>query len=164
MMTPERFLAEVVAPALTALDLDGPAARELLLGTALQESRLRNIPQAGGPALGYFQMEPATHDDIWENFLAYRPDLAARVTALLPDGAPLPSDLLSYPLYAAAMARLLYARVAAPLPAAGDIAAQAAYYKRWYNTPEGAATVEAYLGNWRSAMGEGACAPGSPVC
>ncbi len=162
MMTPQRFLAEVVEPALRALDLDSPGARELLLGTALQETGLRNIPQEGGPALGYFQMEPCTHDDIWARFLAYRPDLAGKVKALLPDGAPLASDLLGYPLYATAMARLLYARVAAPLPAAGDIAAQAAYYKRWYNTPEGAATVGEYLANWRSAMGEGACAPGSP--
>ncbi len=150
-MTPDEFLAEVVAPALTALDLDSQAARELLLGTALQESALRNIQQMGGPALGYFQMEPATHDDIWENFLAYRPDLAARVKALLPDGEPLASDLLTCPVYAAAMARVKYYRCPAPLPAAGDLEAQAAYYKRWYNTPGGAATVAEYMANWRAA-------------
>ena len=94
-MTPQDFIAEVVEPGLSAIGLDSQAARELLLGTALQETGLRNIQQVGGPALGYFQMEPATHDDIWENFLAYRPDLAARVKALLPDGEPLASDLLS---------------------------------------------------------------------
>jgi len=152
-MEPQDFLTQVIRPALSAIGLGGPAAEELLLGTALQESGLRNIQQVGGPALGYFQMEPNTHDDIWRNFLAYKPDLSAKVKGLLPNGVePLPSDLISFPLYAAAIARILYLRVPAPLPAQGDLDAQAAYYKRFYNTPGGAATEAEYVANWSRAM------------
>jgi len=152
-MEPQDFLAPVIRPALAAIDLGGPAAEEILLGTALQESGLRNVKQTGGPALGYFQMEPNTHDDIWANFLAYKPDLADKIKSLLPDGeSPLESDLISFPLYAAAMARVLYYRIKAPLPAQGDLDAQAAYYKQFYNTPGGAATVAEYTANWSRAM------------
>ena len=49
------------------------------------------------------------------------------------------------------MARVKYYRCPAPLPAAGDLEAQAAYYKRWYNPPGGAATVAEYMANWRAA-------------
>jgi len=152
-VNPDDFTAQVIRPALAAINLGGLAAEQLLLGTALQESGLRNIRQSGGPALGYFQMEPATHNDIWTNFLMGNPQLAAAIKNLLPNGtAPLTSDLISFPIYAAAMARVHYLRVPAPLPAAGDLDAQAAYYKKWYNTPGGAATTAEYIANWSRAM------------
>ena len=125
----------------------------MLPGTALQESGLRNDrQQGGGPALGYFQMEPEDHDDIWTHFLAGRRDLSARLRVLLPPRVPPSAGLLiPYPHYAAAMCRVHYLRVQAPIPS--DLAGQAAYYKAHYNTPAGAATVAEYLANWRAAMG-----------
>ena len=152
-MTPQFFLDHIVRPALVAIDLDGADAEQLLLGTALQESGLRNYRQeGGGPALGYFQMEPEDHDDIWANFLAVRKDLAARLRSLLPARVqPSADQLIPYPHYAAAMCRVHYLRVPAPIPT--DLAGQAAYYKAYYNTPEGAATTAEYLANWQSAMG-----------
>ena len=85
--SPSEFLEQVIRPALQAIDLDSLAAEQLLLATALQESDLRNTVQmGGGPALGYFQMEPATHDDIWANFLRYRGALAGKVRALAGHG------------------------------------------------------------------------------
>ena len=153
-MTPQDFVNQVIVPALTALELDTPAARELLLGTALQESGLRNIQQDGGPALGYFQMEPQTHDDLWASYLTFRQSLAAKVKSLLPDGTgPSADQLISCPQYAVAMARILYLRVPQAMPDAGDLDAQAAYYKQWYNTPGGAATTAEYVANWNAAMG-----------
>ncbi|KAF0118141.1 MAG: hypothetical protein FD149_866 [Rhodospirillaceae bacterium] len=73
------FVTTVIRPTLLHLGLHSPAAEALLLGTAIQESRLGTYLRqtGGGPALGVYQMEPATHEDIWTNFLAYRPDLAA---------------------------------------------------------------------------------------
>ena len=58
---------DIIEPVLSRLHAASPAARALLLGTAAQESAMgRYIRQLrGGPALGIFQMEPATHDDIW---------------------------------------------------------------------------------------------------
>lgn len=151
MIDPKQLRAEVIRPVLEHLGLGGDAAEELLLGTAIQESRcgtyLRQL--GGGPALGVFQMEPATHDDIWDNYLRYQLQLAGKVGALLapwPDRAP---QLVGNLAYATAMARVHYRRVPAALPAAGDLLAQARYWKRWYNTPLGAGTPEEYIAAWR---------------
>jgi hypothetical protein len=69
------FVRATIGPVLRQLGLDEyrmQAAEELLLGTALQESGLIYRRQLNnGPALGLFQMEPATHDDIWADFLTY---------------------------------------------------------------------------------------------
>ena len=147
----------VVRPALDAIGLGGPAAEELMIGTILQESGGGHwLHQLGtGPAIGICQMEPATHDDIWRNFLRSRPDLAAKVQRLMveaqvgEDGA---SEMAGNLYYAVAMARLVYARAPEPLPPAADLAAQAAYYKRHYNTADGAATVAPYMANWQRAI------------
>jgi len=156
-MTPQQFLDTVITPTTTALGLGGPAADQLLLGTALQESGLKSRVQiGGGPALGLFQMEPATHDDCWKNFLAYRPGLAARIIALLPDGIkPTASALENNDAYACGMARIKYLRAPQVLPSAGDLDGQAAYYKTYYNGP-GAATVAEYVENWQTS-GAAAC-------
>lgn len=143
----------VVQPTLRELDLWSPAAEALLLGTAAQESRGRWLVQlGGGPARGIFQMEPATHSDIYENFLRYRPALAGAVRRLL---APSPADerqLVTNLAYAAAMCRIHYLRQRPALPEAGDIAGLARYWKRHYNTVEGAGTEAEFLENWRQLV------------
>lgn len=139
----------VVRPALQHIGLWSLAAEELVLGTGLQESRLRYIKQLGrGPALGLFQMEPATHDDIWFNYLRYQIELRNLVKGLAPHTHkfhPTAEALIGHLPYAAAMCRVHYRRVRAPLPAAGDIEGQAKYWKRYYNTELGKGTVEEYM-------------------
>lgn len=140
--------------ALSALDLDRAADRfaaaDLLLGTAIQESGLIHTRQmGGGPARGYWQMEPATHDDIWTNYLAYRPELATRLTSLMPSGTrPDPALLETIPTYAAAMARLKYRRAPEALPARGDLEGAARLWKAVYNTAGGAGTEQEFIENW----------------
>ncbi len=153
MIDPADLRAQVMRPALAATGLGGDAAEELLLGTALQESGggLR-LAQRGGPARGVWQMEPATLADIERNYLAFRPALAQRIAALAAPGLGAADQLAGNLYYACAMARLVYARAGPPLPASGDLAAQAAYYKAHYNTPQGAATEAEYIANWRAAM------------
>lgn len=148
----EQFVELVINPVLDSLDLNSQAAQELLLGTAIQESGLTYLCQlGGGPALGVFQMEPATHDDIWENFLAYKPDLAHKLqgTAIKKHAMTMVGNLW----YAAGMCRIHYYRVKEALPAAGDLESQAAYWKKYYNTSQGAGTVEHYIRNWQRAHG-----------
>ncbi len=125
------------------LDYEGlfsAAAVELLLGTAAQESQFGHyLRQLGsGPAIGVFQMEPATFRWLKERFgkqygfkgrQAEEMEWDIRLAILL--------------------ARLRYRVVEAPLPKAGDLAAQAAYWKQWYNTPAGRGTVEEYEDNFR---------------
>lgn len=153
-----RHLRErVIRPALIFVGLHSEAAEELLLGTACQESHCGDaLAQiGGGPALGVWQMEPATHDDIWRNFLRHRPHLAALVFLLVPKRYQKPGGvraeaaaLVGSLEYAAVMARVKYLRDPAALPAAGDIPAQAAMWKRVYNTAGGRGEIAEYLSNW----------------
>lgn len=152
---PNDFRTYVIKPALAVLGVvfGGDAAEELLLGTALQESGCcRRLVQVGGPALGGFEIQPATHDDVWKNYLADRAGLAAAVMSLrIPGLGPL-EQLPANHLYGCAVARLIYFRAPAPLPAAGDLPGQAAFYKTYYNTADGAASVGTYIANWRAAF------------
>ncbi|MDP5041264.1 MAG: hypothetical protein NWQ26_10405, partial [Paraglaciecola sp.] len=80
-----KFQHEVIRPVLEKMHASNLAAEELLLGTAVQESlNFKYRRQMGnGPARSYFQMEPATHDDIWNNYLKYNARRAALVTSFL---------------------------------------------------------------------------------
>ncbi|MEO1456459.1 MAG: hypothetical protein AAFV49_02690, partial [Pseudomonadota bacterium] len=125
--TAQEFVTLVIEPTLCALPSMpfSRAAAQLLLGTALHESMgLKHRKQVGGgPALGFFQMEPATHDDIWDNYLKYRAKISAEVKALLvAPGADNSAELQFNDNYAAAMARVHYYRVAEAMPPFGDIA------------------------------------------
>ncbi|MGH6879481.1 hypothetical protein [Hypericibacter sp.] len=146
MLDPRQFLRFVIRPALDAMQLGGASAEVLLLGTGLAESNqltsLRQIGKDGrdGPARGLFQMEPATHDDIWDRYLnpsVARIDLVYKACGI---GENRGSDMLMWNLrYAAAMTRFHYLRVAEPIPAAHDAEAMAQYHKRHYNTALGKA-------------------------
>lgn len=146
---PDQFRTCIVEPTLKYLDLYSPAAVELLMGTAAQESHLGTyLVQVGGPARGIYQMEPATHRDIWANFLTYNGPLRDKVDQLMVS-FPLAIDSLEGNLYyATAMARLVYYRDSKPLPKAGDLDGLAAYWKRVYNTKLGKGTVQEFKRNY----------------
>lgn len=143
----------VIRPALETIHLWSEAAEELNLGTALHESQgfryLRQIPN--GPALGFWGMEPFTHDSIWADFLAYRPELAERVRCLV--GVPIAQAMAGNLWYGAAMCRIKYYWDSQPLPPAGALSAQAAYYKRVYNTAAGKGSAAKYIADWNHYMG-----------
>lgn len=123
------------------------AAIQLLLGTACVESDCGYyIKQVLGPALGIFQMEPVTHDDIWHNYINHRPELKSFMRGELGETLlPVKSDNLCWNLrYAIIMARLHYYRVAEAIPTTTPTE-QAAYWKRHYNTTAGKGRIEDYL-------------------
>ena len=148
------FRDQTIVPALQAISLHTDAAAELLLGTALAESRLVWRRQLNdGPARGLFQMEMATHNDIWSNYLKFRSTLANAVRALKTSAKADPeTELENNDAYAAAMTRVHYRRAPAKLPAAGEVQAMAAYWKLYYNTPLGAGTVSKYVEVWTQTM------------
>ena len=147
MLDISQFRTAIIRPALETIGLYSLAAEELVLGTALQESGLRYLEQLGdGPALGLFQMEPATHDDIQTNFLAYRPELLSSLRML--SHLTIPLMLVGNLWYAAAMCRIHYYRAPEALPEAGQINAQASLWKLRYNTPAGKGTAAEYVANW----------------
>ena len=119
-------------------------ARMLLLATAAIESKCGYyIKQVGGPALGVWQMEPATEKDIWVNCDAVQSDNFNQTIADLlcaTEEHPVSNALMILPMYACAMARLKYSMDAEPLPDHNNLMAMYVYYKRIYNTPLGAST------------------------
>ncbi len=138
MIEPAQFRVEVIRPTLRQAGLWSKAAEDLLLGTAVVESGLRFLRQHGrGPALGLYQIEPATHDDIWRHYLTFRPHLAAQVEAFLMRGLARHQQLVANLAYATAIARLVYYRRPAPLPEPGDVEAMARYWKANFNTRAG---------------------------
>lgn len=146
MLAPDEFLREALRPALARLRLGSPAAERLLLGTALTESGLVHLRQAGGgPARGLYQIEPATHRDLWRHYLAYRPVMAARLLRLAAPGGPGDAQLVWNLGYATGVARLIYRRRPAPLPAAGDLEGLARYWKAHFNTAAGKGRVADFL-------------------
>lgn len=146
-IAPNDLRLYVIRPVCTVMGLGGDAVEELLLGTAMQESSCgARIVQNGGPALGVWQMEPATHDDLWTNFLAFRIPLADKVSTFLFTALPKSVQLIGNLYYACAMARVQYFRSPRPIPSAGDIEGQAELYKVAYNGP-GKATTDEYMAN-----------------
>lgn len=146
----EQLLDYVIAPVCRQFG-GGKAAEELLLGTAIQESHCGHyIHQLGdGPALGIFQMEPATHDDIWENYIEWRRPLRSVILQRIGiTKQPTPKRMITDLFYAAVMCRIHYLRVKENLPAAGELQAQADYWKVFYNTINGRGTAEEYKANW----------------
>ena len=156
----------IIKPVLESMGYYSVAAENLLLGTALQESGLRYLKQlGGGPALGVYQMEPATHQDIWINYLNAREDLKYKVLewheeSMIDDPVNAeevtrqPSAMTWNLAYATAMARVHYLRVPEPLPEAHNVMDMAEYWKAHFNTPRGAGTPEEYVANYVAGRGE----------
>lgn len=148
---PTQFRILVVRPALQHLNLWSQAAENLVLGTAVHESGLKSLHQmGGGPADGFFQIEPNTHDDLFKNTLPGIPDLKQKLLSM---AAPWPSyeaQLTTNLLYEAAVCRLLYYRAPSSLPAEDDIDGLADYWKQFYNTPQGAGDPAVWATEYRA--------------
>lgn len=139
----DMFRLRIVRPVLLGLQLHSIAAENLVLGTALHESHLKFLQQIKGPARGVFQMEPATHNDLWKNFLAYDKKLTTLVRYYC-IGEPDADEMEGNLYYAAAMCRIHYRRIKAPLP--NNFPPElAAYWKKFYNTSLGRGTIEQAL-------------------
>jgi len=149
----DQFRFFVVHPVLTYLGLT--SGEELVIGTAAQESNFHYLDQVDssgrvlGPGIGLYQMEQATHDDIWENFLKYKPDLALKCRLLKGDFPDTMHPLLGNLYYATAMTRVHYYRVKAALPPPTNLIGLASYWKQYYNTTSGAGTIDQFIANYK---------------
>lgn len=146
------------------------AVAQLLAGTAATESHFQFRRQHGfgwtsdGGAWGLWQTEySAVSDSI--KYLRARPELLERAAAWLYAHASIdlvalieePVDrVLRMIMWVDALAclfcRLHYLRFPAAVPAGPE--AQAHYWKRYYNTIEGAGTPQKYLANYQHYVGD----------
>jgi hypothetical protein len=174
----DHVLDVVVRPVLARLEAEAGvprtvAAEQLVLGTLVHEgaglSCLRQLARRDGrrgPGVGLGQMEPATHEDHWRTYLAYRPRIARVVASLstvdeealheilvhqgpefvrlwkfLPPAAEMGPNLA----YAAAMVRVHY------LPEAGDVEALAVYWDVHYNRNPREGFPGEFIESWTGA-------------
>lgn len=125
-----------------------PNAVELLMLTAAAESECGTFIEQWrtGPALGIYQIEPATYDDLFENFLSYREDLQDKVDAVClnqnVNWQNWKLHLKGNLLYQTVIARLQYWRFPEGLPHHRELSLLARYYKKYWNTYRGKASVE----------------------
>lgn len=150
-----QILERIVRPTLQYLDAADPgqwstAVEQLMMGTLVQESGGVHVYQlAGGPALSWWQVEPETHDDIWDRWLHRRPNLRGRIETLRGDWPPQGARHLVNPYYGLAIARQRFRMVPERMPYAGDVDGLARYYKAHFNTPLGRATDAAWAAGYR---------------
>lgn len=142
----DNFLNDVIIPVLDKVDMRTAEAEKLLMMTATHESMgFRYRQQINGPALSFFQIEPATLNDLYENYLSFRPDRQAVLDSFLPEGMERLEALEKNDDYACCAARFIYWRVPEAIPPVADDGKMAAYAKKYWNTEEGKATAKQYL-------------------
>jgi hypothetical protein len=153
MINVKQFREYIVNPALMRLEPAIPwslAAENLVIGTAIHESKLTYVDQlapGAGPAYGPFQMEKFTYDDLWSGYIAHRPELKQKLLAMAgfdDEVRPPVIEMYGNFFYAAAMCRVFYRSRPGALPAPDDIDGLARYAKKYYNTELGKATIEDY--------------------
>lgn len=143
-MNPQQLHDYIIKPTLEYIggNYNSIEARFLLLCTAAIESDCGYyIKQVNGPALGPWQMEPKTENDIYEHsdalqrieFTRLIDNLTIKSGRYLDD-----EDLVHSPMYACAMARLKYSMTPEPLPeytgdANIDLRAFYDYYAKFYH-------------------------------
>jgi len=154
-MNSQQLLDYIIKPTLEYMggNYNSKNAQMLLLSTAAIESKCGYyIKQIKGPALGIWQMEPATYHDIYDNCDALKQqDFEDSISKLSIDYDFVFDEcnsLVINPMYACAMARLKYSMDTEQLPFYADIYGIYAYYKRIYNTPLGASTFEKFKAAW----------------
>ncbi len=152
MINPEQLRSlikdtlEIILP-----EMNSPEAVELLMMTAAQESFCGTYLQQlhGGPALGIFQMEPVTYRCLFNNYLQYDPEIIHRLESFFTvhEGnfnIQMRGDIP----YQIVIARLNYRRKPGNIPKAWETLQLAEYYKKYWNTHLGAATIPEVLHNY----------------
>lgn len=147
MSVNKKQLRELIKETLIEIDAYNVAAVNLLMGTAAQESLLGHyIKQVRGPALGMFQMEPATFQDISNRLNRERLEKILQLLNL--KSTPSPKDMMYNLKLAIIMARYKYLLIPEGLPASHDIEGLARYWKKYYNTPLGRGTENEFIKNY----------------
>ncbi len=157
-----QFRELVVLPVLDRLahlrpEMQSPAAVELLMGTAAQESKLgvylKQYPT--GPARGVYQIEPATFNDLMISIKDRHPDVLNAMLDYSSPAIPLGAQLAGNLYFATAIARVNYWRKPFHMPSNVDLPALAGIWKRWWNTPLGAGTEAQWIRSYKDCVEQG---------
>ena len=114
-ITAEHLREQVIKPTLEYLGAWSREAERELLAAALNRGEAGPTSRSA-PQLGIFRITPAQHRDLWDRYLAFRPEIASRVRGLASQRAFLAnpdSELQTNLSYSAAIAWLLLQRARA---------------------------------------------------
>ena len=162
MLDQKQLRSLIIQPVLRAMSLYSQEAEDLLAGTCAAETNGDYLIQKSDLdplesmkqnvfALGIYQMEPRTHDDLWKNYLPSHPKIVNDLMQICMFSKKPTSSMLVYNLYyATAMARVFYLRCPDPIPATLEL--QSIYYKTHWNTSEGKSTPQHYVTNYNNFM------------
>lgn len=152
MINVEQFVQYVIRPTLIEMGKYSESAENLLIGTAVQESKLEYLHQINGPAISIYQIEPNTYNDMWANYINHRSELSTllrQIAGYKYRTTNIPArEMYGNLFYATAMCRVHYLRVKQSLPQHDDLEKIGVYYKKYYNTKSGKATVAQFLENY----------------
>lgn len=126
-ITAEHLRQEVIRPTLSYLGAWSPRMEDQLVDTAVAGPEVGLFAQ-GPDSLGLYRITAAQHRDIWDRYLAFRPEIASRVRGLASQRAFLSNpdnELRTNLSYSTAIAWLLCERAALreTPPLAADIPA-----------------------------------------
>jgi len=129
--------------------MDSNSAIELLIGTWAVESNgghfLRQI--GGGPALSAWQVERATFNDIINRIPKHFSDVLSNTIGKVVASDDFPKIENDHK-FASQICRLKYYLCPGELPY--NLIERAKYWKKYYNTPLGAGTVDKYISKYNT--------------
>lgn len=151
-----QFVDYVINPSLKQTNLYAPNSAQLVLGTFCQESHICTYLKqvGGGPALSGAQIEPVTYNSMNNDFLAYKPDLTAKIlNACGFNKMPPAEELITNLKFSVIMCRVRYLWVPHLLPDFGDIMGQAKYWAKYYNANPITGVPQSYVDNFNNLAG-----------
>lgn len=140
----------IIKPVLPLIGLDSPSARLLMVCTGQVETaydNLRQVLPSGnyGPGYGWWSQQENSFMQCVK-YLSKEHKLKDRIlSACFLDTMPNIEALVWNIRFALCMARVHYWQFKEPLPHAEDLEAMARYWKKYYNSPTGAGTVERFM-------------------
>jgi len=115
-ITAEHLREQIIRPTLEYLGQWSPDAEHELLAAALGKTDVGMFSQRES-GLGLFHITASQHRDLWDRYLAFRPDIASRVRGLASQRAFLSnpdSELQTNLSYCTAIAGLMFQRSRTP--------------------------------------------------
>jgi hypothetical protein len=155
----QELIEYAIRPGMRAAGVESDGLETLLLGTAIHESLGFTARKQFGAGVGLslFQIEPDTAKYYMSMLQKTNIGVYTAISQL--GTGDLKADLENNDQFAASLAAVIYTdrlrRADVAMPAAGDVNAAAAVWKKFYNTTAGKGTVAKFTASWTSVMGKG---------
>ena len=124
-----------------------PEARALVFETGMAESGYRHLKQMSATeeygAVSFWQIEPGTIIDIWQNYISYRDPLVSKAKELGFIEDDMVFSVMTNIAVAIFFSRIYYRRKPGAIPKTME--ERANYWKEFYNTAQGKGTVKHYV-------------------